>query len=248
MSVPLSKSQLEKLGRRLRKSDVPAEDDLDLLTKFRAAHDPALAAAQDALRRLGLEPTSRLKTTGTIIDKLAREKTRLGSMHDIAGLRIVEDLSLGAQDELVDMIVAELGGGEIIDRRKSPGSVARGPVDPRTARKGERVEESRGSGHRPLAQGCASGDTGWVGRRSAEVKHFVIVFDRSKGEIVDDILEFGDSEREAALAKRFELERSYSARSEVEVVSLGAASIEDLKRTHTRYFKDELRKRATTLG
>ena len=115
-----SKSQLEKLGKRLRKAEVPATEDLDLLAQFQAAHDPALATAQDALRRLGLEPTSRLKTTGTIIDKLAREKTRLGSMHDIAGLRIVDDLTLGAQDELVDMVVAELGGGEVIDRRKSP--------------------------------------------------------------------------------------------------------------------------------
>lgn len=80
------------------------------------------------------------------------------------------------------------------------------------------------------------------------MKHFVIVFNRSKGEIVDSVIEFGDGDRAAALAKRFELERMYSDRPEVEVVSLGAASLEDLKRTHTRYFKDELRKRAANLG
>ncbi len=80
------------------------------------------------------------------------------------------------------------------------------------------------------------------------MKHFVIVFDRSKGEIIDSVIEFGDGEREAALTKRFELERAYNNRAEVEVVSLGAASLEDLKRTHTRYFKDELRKRAANLG
>lgn len=115
-----SKSQLEKLGRRLRKAAVPSSEDVELLADFRAAHDAPLADVQEALRRLGLEPTSRLKTTGTIIDKLAREKTRLGSMRDIAGLRIVEDLTLGAQDELVEMIVAELAGGEVIDRRAAP--------------------------------------------------------------------------------------------------------------------------------
>ncbi len=79
------------------------------------------------------------------------------------------------------------------------------------------------------------------------MKHFVIVFDRSSGDILDTI-EFSESEREAALKKRFALEREYSDRPEVEVVSLGAASIDALKRTHTRYFKDELRRRAAGLG
>lgn len=80
------------------------------------------------------------------------------------------------------------------------------------------------------------------------MKHFVIVFNRSQGEIMDGIIEFDDAEREAALAKRFELERAYENRPEVEVVSLGAASVEDLKRTHTRYFKGELKRRAGNLG
>jgi hypothetical protein len=79
------------------------------------------------------------------------------------------------------------------------------------------------------------------------MKHFIIVFDRSKGEILETI-EFPDSERDASLTKRFALEREYAATPEVEVVSLGAASIEDLKRTHTRYFKGELRKRAAGDG
>lgn len=80
------------------------------------------------------------------------------------------------------------------------------------------------------------------------MKHFVIVFNRSKGEIIDSVIEFSEGERSAALSKRFELERTYNSRPEVEVVSLGAASLDDLKRTHTRYFKDELRKRAANLG
>lgn len=68
---------------------------------------------------MGTHPTSRLKTVGTIIDKLVRERTRLGSMHDIAGVRIVEDVSLGGQDELVERILAQFGG-EVIDRRTHP--------------------------------------------------------------------------------------------------------------------------------
>ena len=75
------------------------------------------------------------------------------------------------------------------------------------------------------------------------MRQFVIVFDRSRGEILETI-EFPEWEREKSLKKRFALEQEYASRPEVEVVSLGAASIDDLKRTHTRYFKDELRRRA----
>ena len=79
------------------------------------------------------------------------------------------------------------------------------------------------------------------------MSQFVIVFDRSSGEMLETI-EFPDDERDLALKKRFSLERDYAARPEVEVVSLGASSIEDLKRTHTRYFKDELRRRVAGFG
>jgi ppGpp synthetase/RelA/SpoT-type nucleotidyltranferase len=119
MTLPMSKSQLEKLGLRLRKAETPSADDLQLLEKFRAAHDPALASVDSTLRAMGLHPTSRLKTVGTIIDKLVREKTRLGTMHDVAGVRIVENVTLGGQDELVEMILAEFGGA-VIDRRAIP--------------------------------------------------------------------------------------------------------------------------------
>ncbi len=65
---------------------------------------------------MGLRPSSRLKTPNTIIEKLVREKTRLGSMQDIAGIRIVEAMTIPEQDNLVAQIVNRLDG-EVVDRR-----------------------------------------------------------------------------------------------------------------------------------
>jgi len=69
--------------------------------------------------RLGAAPSSRLKTTGTLIDKL-RGKTALSRMQDIAGCRIVQPMSLREQDDLVQRIVREFPGSRVIDRRENP--------------------------------------------------------------------------------------------------------------------------------
>jgi hypothetical protein len=79
------------------------------------------------------------------------------------------------------------------------------------------------------------------------VKQFVLVFDRPKGEIVE-MLEFPDSERDRALRCLFERENRHRGQPQIEVVMLGADSIEVLKRTHMRYFKGEIEKRIATLG
>jgi ppGpp synthetase/RelA/SpoT-type nucleotidyltranferase len=78
-----------------------------------------LARVQTTLREMGFHPTSRLKTVGTIIEKLVRDRTRLSTMQDIAGVRIVEDVSLDQQDEIVATIQGSLGG-TVIDRRRDP--------------------------------------------------------------------------------------------------------------------------------
>lgn len=79
------------------------------------------------------------------------------------------------------------------------------------------------------------------------MKHFVIVYDRHSGNVIETV-EFSEAERGLALKERFARELTFRGQPDVEVVSLGAESIEDLERTHTRYFKDELRKRAAALG
>jgi hypothetical protein len=66
------------------------------------------------------------------------------------------------------------------------------------------------------------------------VKHYLVVFDRSKGEVVRRKV-FHD--RNAALAARFAAEREHSGEPEIEVVVLGARSWADVQRTHGRYFK-----------
>lgn len=69
---------------------------------------------------LSLKATSRLKTTNTIIDKLARQTTRLSKMQDIAGLRIVSDMTLTLQDELVKALQDGFPNAEVVDRRLRP--------------------------------------------------------------------------------------------------------------------------------
>jgi hypothetical protein len=67
------------------------------------------------------------------------------------------------------------------------------------------------------------------------VKHYLVVFDRSKGEVLRHQLY---DDRNDALAARFRTERKHSDDPAIEVVVLGARSWADVQRTHGRYFKD----------
>jgi hypothetical protein len=67
---------------------------------------------------------------------------------------------------------------------------------------------------------------------------FLIEYDRSLGQVVTFIT-FADSEREQADECRLEKELELNhLGTEREVVLLEAASEEDLRRTHRRYFED----------
>jgi len=116
----MTKSQINKLGEKLRKAPRLDAETLLPLQQFRAAYDEPMTEAQTVLRKLGFEATSRLKTTNTIIDKLRRERTRLAEMQDIGGLRIVSEGDMTKQDEIVNRIVNSLPNTRVIDRRKSP--------------------------------------------------------------------------------------------------------------------------------
>lgn len=74
MRVEVSKTQIDRLGARLRESPRIEDADLQLLQDLRSDHAEAL---EEVARRLvegaGLEPTTRLKTVDTIIDKLQRQ-------------------------------------------------------------------------------------------------------------------------------------------------------------------------------
>ena len=117
----MTKSQINRLGDRLRLSESPDEAALSELQEFRASYSEPMAKAQALLREvLGIEATSRLKTINTIIEKLRRERTRLATMQDIAGLRVVSKMGLAEQDELVGKITSLFPGSKMDDRRDRP--------------------------------------------------------------------------------------------------------------------------------
>jgi hypothetical protein len=66
------------------------------------------------------------------------------------------------------------------------------------------------------------------------VKHYLIVFDRLSGEVIQEAVY---SDRREALRERFNAERRHQGREGIEVVVLAATSPAVLRRTHARYFK-----------
>lgn len=67
------------------------------------------------------------------------------------------------------------------------------------------------------------------------MKQFLIVFDRQTGRLVE-LREFEAEEEDKAFAVRFERELAERSRPNIEVVLLGAESLEQVKTTHARYF------------
>jgi hypothetical protein len=67
------------------------------------------------------------------------------------------------------------------------------------------------------------------------MKHFLVVYDRSRGSVVR-MQDYNLADQ--ALSARFEAEREYRDQPDIEVVVLGAESRQALTNTHSRYFKD----------
>jgi putative GTP pyrophosphokinase len=116
---PLTISQLNKIGERLRK-DLATEDDLRLLDEFRLSFQAAYDEVFAELSRMGLNPGGRpQKTTLSIIAKLNRERTRLSRMQDIAGCRVVVDNMID-QDRVIDDLKTRWPDALVYDRRIKP--------------------------------------------------------------------------------------------------------------------------------
>ena len=114
-----SKSEIDRLGERLRDAHTLDDEDVYLLQRWRRLHDEPMARVASILRdELALRPTSRLKTETTIVDKLRRETIRLSQVQDIAGLRVVEDVTLREQEVLARSIQEALPSSRLIDRRR----------------------------------------------------------------------------------------------------------------------------------
>lgn len=122
MIAPLSSSQVDRLGERLRSGGDISDADLDLLQQFRGRHASALAEVQARIQRAlpDAEQTARIKTIQTITDKLRRQPTKLSRVQDIAGVRIVAEADLAEQDHMVSRLVREFPDAKTIDRRASP--------------------------------------------------------------------------------------------------------------------------------
>lgn len=119
--MEMSKTQIDKLGDRLKLADRLTEVDLRLLSEYRLSfaecHETVIAKLRDGL---GLEPTGRpSKTTPSIVDKLRRESIRLSQIQDIAGCRlIVRDIA--EQEHIVVRVASLFDDVRIVDRRDKP--------------------------------------------------------------------------------------------------------------------------------
>lgn len=66
------------------------------------------------------------------------------------------------------------------------------------------------------------------------MKHFLLIYDRTQGELREKWMVFEDVVE--ATRERNRREREFVADPNIEVVVIGSASLEDLTRTHSRYF------------
>ena len=113
----LSKTQIDKLGERLKKGDI-TEADLRLLDEYRLSFSGAYQFVEESLRKkLALAPTGRpAKSTPSITEKLRRESIRLTQMQDIAGCRLVVH-NIHLQNEIVHGLKQLFSEITVVDRR-----------------------------------------------------------------------------------------------------------------------------------
>lgn len=116
----MTKTEIDRLGNRLRRGNV-SEEDLRLLDNYRRSFADAYETVVGRIRRiLVLEPTGRpAKSTISISEKLRRESIRLTQIQDIAGCRlIVSDTT--EQDRVVESLRRLFDDLTIVDRRERP--------------------------------------------------------------------------------------------------------------------------------
>jgi ppGpp synthetase/RelA/SpoT-type nucleotidyltranferase len=87
--LPISGSAFDRLGKRLADGGVTGLD-LDQFTEIRLAYGQALEKVQAGLSAIGLPATGRVKTSGTLVEKLRRTPgLTIRGVHDLAGCRVV---------------------------------------------------------------------------------------------------------------------------------------------------------------
>lgn len=126
MTRPLSRSALERLGKRLVASERAEPEDIEQLHRLLGAYGPVLAGAVELVAaKVDVVPSSRVKTTGTLIEKLRRNGGHtLSSIHDLGGMRLVVPGGRVEQDRIVDGVRELFSEAarmpKVIDRRANP--------------------------------------------------------------------------------------------------------------------------------
>ncbi len=118
----VTKSEINRLGERLRGGQLTAED-IKLLDLFRRGFRTDYETLIHILREeFGLVATGRpAKSTNSIIEKLQREKSRLVTIQDIAGCRVIVP-DCKEQNRVVGQLIIRFPDARIIDRRDKPSS------------------------------------------------------------------------------------------------------------------------------
>lgn len=116
---PLSKTQIDRLGNRLKKGS-HSESDLLLLDEYRRSFGDAYEVVARTIIQRGAFPSGRLpKSTRSIVEKLRRESIRLSQIQDIAGCRVVVT-NIAEQEQFVASLRSDFPGASVIDRRDKP--------------------------------------------------------------------------------------------------------------------------------
>jgi hypothetical protein len=125
IQLPCSKSRANQLGEKLAAGEPLTDPEAALLDDVLLKYQDAQELVAEQLERLGYRPTVRVKTTGTLTEKLRRLRDqRLVRIDDIAGARIVVQGSRRAQDEAVARVVQVFtidgNAPRVKDRREDP--------------------------------------------------------------------------------------------------------------------------------
>jgi ppGpp synthetase/RelA/SpoT-type nucleotidyltranferase len=116
----VSKTQIDRLGERLKKGHTSAAD-LRLLDQYRRSFTEPDGVVIGTIReKLELESTGRpAKSTTSIVEKLRRESIRLTQIQDIAGCRLVVPNIL-SQEMVIQSLKRLFEHTTVIDRRRQP--------------------------------------------------------------------------------------------------------------------------------
>lgn len=125
MEAPGSRSKMDKLGKRMAANESLSESDREFFAKIYDFYENLLDEVAETLQIAGYNPTSRVKTTGTLLDKLRREHgIQLTRIVDFAGTRVVLDGGRRRQEVEVEKIAALFSAHDrkpsLIDRRIQP--------------------------------------------------------------------------------------------------------------------------------